>query len=327
MTGLPRREDIGLGSPFHAGEQAVQTRVGMRERIEQTGRRMVRDFMSEQHRQFFEALPFAIAASSSARGAVWASLLAGQPGFLRTPTPRRLEARTVCLPHDPLPRNLHPRAPIGLLGIELSTRRRNRANGRVVETNARGFALEVEQSFGNCPKYIQVRDGTFAAVSEVAAPSNEGSLLSEEANELLRRSDTTFIATSSGNPERGGIEGLDVSHRGGLSGFIRADVVDGASRLTLPDFSGNFMFNTLGNLQVNPHAGLLAFDFVGGGLLSLSGTAHVVWDGPELSTFEGAVRLVEYRPHAGFFWRGVFRGWSEPEVSPHLRGTGVLALG
>jgi predicted pyridoxine 5'-phosphate oxidase superfamily flavin-nucleotide-binding protein len=301
------------GSPFHAGEQAVQTRIGVRDRVEKMGQRMVRDFMPDEHRAFFEDLPFLIAASDDAHGALWASLIAGEPGFVQAPEPRRLRIGARTLPDDPLRTNLRAGAPLGLLGIELPTRRRNRVNGRLARATRDEFELRVEQSYGNCKQYIQARAGVFEM--DVLAPSIEGSLLSEAAAQVLQHTDTTFIATGSSHASDGGSEGLDASHRGGRPGFIRVEVDATGSVLTLPDFYGNFMFNSFGNLEVNPHAGLLALDFAGGAVLSLTGTAHVVWDGPEVASFAGAERLLQFRPRSGLLWQGVLRGWSAAEQS------------
>jgi uncharacterized protein len=222
-----------------------------------------------------------------------------------------------------LRQNLRVGAPIGLLGIELPTRRRNRANGRVARAAGGGFELAVQQSFGNCNKYIQARAGLFAAPPPDLPPTSEGGRLSIEAQQVLAHSDTSFLATSSREPERGGAEGLDVSHRGGRPGFIRAEVRDRATLLTMPDFSGNFLFNSFGNLEQNPRAGLMVLDFDSGDVLSVTGQARVIWDGPEVDTFEGAERLLQFQVERGLLWRGIARGWSRPELSPHLRGTGV----
>jgi len=310
------------GSPFHRGEQAVQARIGVRERMEQAGRRIVRDFMPDEHREFFADLPFLVVGSADARGALLASLLIGEPGFVQSPTSRELVIVSDPFPDDPLADNLAAGAALGLLGIELATRRRNRANGHVARATAGRFELDVEQSFGNCKQYIQSRAGVLV---RPAAPSAEGELLSPAALELLSRTDTSFIATSSRDAARGFEEGLDVSHRGGRRGFIRSEHELGATRLTLPDFSGNFMFNTFGNLEVNPRAGFLALDFESGGLLSLTGTARVIWEGAPVAAFEGAQRLLEFRSERGWLWHGVFRDWSAAQLSPHLRGTGVWA--
>lgn len=307
------------GSPFHPGEQAAQERVGMRERIEQMGRRVVRDFMPDEHRELFEDLPFLIVGSESPQGALWASLLFGDPGFVHSPTPRSLLIRAEPILGDPLAESLHTGAALGLLGIELATRRRNRANGHVTSRTGDAFEVRVEQSFGNCKQYIQSRAGSF---QRPAAPTREMAALSPAALGVLSRTDTTFIATSSQDASRGYSEGVDVSHRGGRPGFLRAITEAGVTRLTMPDFSGNFMFNTFGNLEVNPRAGLLALDFASGALLSLTGDASVIWEGPEVEAFEGAERLLQFEVREGRLWQDVLQGWSAPQFSPHLRGTG-----
>src|SRR3546814_14766932 len=69
-------------------------------------------------------------------------------------------------------------------------------------------------------------------------------------------------------------QGADVSHRGGRPGFVRVTEDDGRSVLTIPDFSGNQFFNTLGNIAINPRAGLLFVDFATGDLLTLTGRSE-----------------------------------------------------
>jgi hypothetical protein len=275
--------------------------------------------MTDEHRELFEDLPFVVVGSADTRGQLWASLLTGAPGFVRSPDPNRLLIGASPLPGDPLSESLVAGKPLGLLGIELPTRRRNRANGYVARVAHGVFELAVRQSFGNCPKYIQARAGLFMTPAVVPAPSDEHAVLSAEALDLLERTDTTFIATSSSHPEQGGAQGLDVSHRGGRPGFLHTRTDSEATLVTMPDYSGNFLFNTFGNLEVNPRAGLLALDFESGDLLSLTGSARVLWDSPDTAAFKGAERLVEYRVERGMLWRGVARGWSRPELSPHLR--------
>jgi uncharacterized protein len=307
-----------MNATFHAGERAVQDRYGLGEKLAQVGPRMVRDAMPDEHRELFEKLGFIVLGSADTSGALWASLLAGPPGFVRAPTPVRLRVGARPLTGDPLSENLRPGAPLGVLGIELATRRRNRANGHVLEAMNGEFELAVDQSFGNCKKYIQARSGAFADFAASAEPTRESAQLSERALAVLANADTAFIATSSRSPWSGGAEGLDVSHRGGLPGFLHATREGDHSLLTMPDLLGNFMFNTLGNLEVDPRAGLLVVDFTEGDLLSLSGEARVVWEGPEVDAVLGAERLVEFRASAGWLWEGAARGWSPPTFSTHL---------
>ncbi len=144
-------------SPFHSGELAIQSQMGAQERIDRQGRRIIQEFLPDQHRQFLAQLPYIIVGTVDATGHPWASILVGNPGFLSTPSDRTLRITAQPLPGDPLAANLAPGIDIGFLGIEFSTRRRNRVNGRVAATHPNSFEVQVRQSFGNCPQYIQAR--------------------------------------------------------------------------------------------------------------------------------------------------------------------------
>jgi len=289
-------------SPFHPGEQAVQRRVGVRDQVERAGRNMTREQLPDQHRALFEALPLLVVGSMDAAGRLWASFMSGEPGFVRSPSPKLLQITAQPALGDPLREQLELGRPLGLLGIQLETRRRNRANGRIVARDAHSFSVEVEQSFGNCPQYIQAREPTFdASLLGTAGPArSEGPRLSARASELLAHTDTFFIATASAAAASGNDgEGVDVSHRGGRPGFVRVSDGAHATQLTIPDFRGNFIFNTFGNLAVNPRAGIVCADFRTGDVLSVTGTAHVIWEGPELDSFAGADRLLSFQVESG----------------------------
>ncbi len=309
---------------FHEGERAVQARVGVQERMAQLGPRAIRDFMPDQHREFFEQLPFVIAGTVDSSGQPWASVLAAAPGFMDSPDPRQLVLRAQALPADPLRDTLANGAPIGLLGIEPHTRRRNRLNGVVQGLSDAGFLVQVSQSFGNCPKYIQAREPVYVDGLLPSPPVvHRAAQLDEAARRLIEAADTLFIATAyAGDRDQAGpAGGVDVSHRGGKPGFVRVEA-DGT--LTLPDFLGNFFFNTLGNIAVNPRAGLLFIDFANGDLLYLAVTAEIVWQGPELQAFAGAQRLLRFRllsmrrVEAALPLR-----WGPAELSPVLEPTGA----
>jgi uncharacterized protein len=225
----------------------------------------------------------------------WASL--GHLLFQASPDSRIPPIRTTCAsrlhphPDDPLAADLAEGSPIALLGIELASRRRNRLNGMVSALDAEGWTVAVVQSYGNCPQYIQSRDLHF--VDGVAPlPAIKGKQLCADDQSLIARADTFFIATSNPHREDGESYGADISHRGGRPGFVR---IDDDLTLTVPDYIGNFFFNTIGNLQVNPHAGLLFPDFATGDILMLATRASVIWDGPEVRSFEGAQRLLRFQ--------------------------------
>ncbi len=307
---------------FHEGELALQELAGWRARLAEAGPRVIRDHMPQQHREFFALLPFLVAGTIDAQGQPWASVLAGEPGFATSPDPRRLSVRARPLAHDPLGRHLADGAPIGLLGIEPHTRRRNRLNGRVARCDEGGFEVEVTQSFGNCPKYIQARRPQFTGLP--AAPAvHRLDALDAPARALAESADTFFIATAhpgagtSGQPALG----ADVSHRGGKPGFVR---VDGDRMLTVPDFPGNFFFNTLGNLAVNPRCGLLFIDFEQGDLLQVAARGEVIHDGPDVRAFQGAQRLMRFHVESALRLPAALPlRWGEAEPSPVLAATGA----
>lgn len=284
--------DAALASPWHAGEVAMQRTVGMAERMDELGRKVIRGFMPEQHRAFFAQLPFVVLGAVDAAGDAWATLRAGRPGFLHSPDPQRLRAALPREPQDPAEAGMEHGDAVGMLGIELHTRRRNRMNGVLRRSGEDGFEVEVRQSFGNCPQYIQLRD--YAFVEEPQAVPVELDALDGEARALIGAADSFYVATYA-EVVAGGRQ-VDVSHRGGKPGFVRIDA-DGT--LTIPDFQGNMFFNTLGNIALNGRAGLVFVDFASGGVLQMSGTAELL-SGAEaaadLAAFDGAERLWRFAP-------------------------------
>ena len=280
-------------SPWHAGELAVQRRVGVAERMDAVGRRNVRDHLMDQHRDFFRRLPFAMAGAVDLNGNAWATILAGRPGFLGSPDPLTLRVNARRMPDDPADAGFDDGNAIGLLGIEPSTRRRNRLNGTVHRNGDGGFDVHVAQSYGNCPQYIRRRDTSFAPDPDMGAPMPARHLqkLDERARAMIATADTLFIASFVDDAD--GDRQVDVSHRGGRPGFVR---VDGDGTLTIPDFAGNLFFNTLGNIVSNPKCGVTFVDFESGDLLQLSGAGEVVFESPEIAAFQGAERLLRFKP-------------------------------
>lgn len=309
---------------FHPGEAAIQQRLGVREQIEDVGRRVIRDYMPDQHRSFFAQLPFILVGGLDAVRQPWATVLAGPAGFIQSPDPRTLTIDANPASTDPLSRSLVPGASIGLLGIEPHTRRRNRVNGVIQKCGGRGLQVAVSQSFGNCPKYIQARKPEYVEIAPRESQVRRGFALDGEQQARVRQADTFYIATAHPDSDEDSArsEGVDVSHRGGRPGFIRVDAE--GSRLTIPDFVGNFLFNTLGNLQLNPRCGLVFIDFSSGGLLHIAARGAVIWDGPEVSAYEGAQRLIQFEVDHWQWVDGVLPlRWGPEELSPFLQKTGV----
>lgn len=261
-----------MRSVFHTGEAALQSAAGSRERLAEVGPRVIREEMPEQHRTFFAGLPFVVVAATDPAGQPYVGMLAGSPGFVVAPDGRHLQIAVLPAPDDPLDALLIPGARFGLLGIEAHTRRRNRANGRVLTRSVDGLGLAVAHSFGNCPKYIQPRRALFDPGRVAGAPAEERAGLSDADRAWIRAADTFFIATAHPSDDADPAHGVDVSHRGGPPGFITVD----GDTVGIDDFVGNNYFNTLGNLLLNPRAGLLFPDFTQGSLLHLQATAEIL---------------------------------------------------
>ncbi|KQT55069.1 pyridoxamine 5'-phosphate oxidase [Methylobacterium sp. Leaf456] len=286
-------------TPWHGGEVALQTRAGSAGRMAEIGPRVIRDHLIEQHAGFYPLLPFVVLGTVDAHGAPWATLRAGPPGsFLGVPDPHHLTVAAAPEPDDPAEEGLHDGAGVGLLGIELETRRRNRLNGTVERRGENGFTVAVEQSFGNCPRYIRPRPAMFSGTRRKAQVPTVSDRLDGRARALLAATDTLFVASYT---ETAGQTQVDVSHRGGPAGFVR--VADDGT-LTVPDYAGNHFFNTLGNLLSNPRAGIAVPDFASGDLLQITGRTELVLDSPEIADFEGAERLWRLVPEQVVFRAG-----------------------
>ena len=315
--------DNAIQSVFHRGEREIQTRLGVREQIENVGQRFIRDYMPGEHRQFLEQLPLLLLGSIDKSGRPWASVLVGRPGFIKSPDPRTLEIHTRPFYGDPLNENLAQGVPVGVLAIEFSTRRRNRLNGKVSSTGDSYLTISVGQSFGNCPQYIQARDFEFLpGVDGVCEPRQSRRLhkFDERAREIISKADNFYIATQLSGESDDVTHGADVSHRGGKPGFVR---IDDDKTLTFPDFTGNYHFNTLGNILLNPRAGLLFIDFEKGDLLYLTCTAEIIWDSEERRAFTGAERLVRFTLDEGILIEDAMPiRWDFLEYSPSLDQTG-----
>ncbi|GGP26507.1 pyridoxamine 5'-phosphate oxidase family protein [Silvimonas amylolytica] len=305
--------------PFHGASRQIQARMGLGDKMGLIGQRTIRAYLPQQHQDFYPQLPFLLVGSVDQRGQAWASMLAAQPGFASALDATHLRVGALPLAGDPLAQNLAVGAYLGVLGIELPTRRRNRLNGQVSVISEDGFVIAVDQAFGNCPKYIQSRDAHFVepGADHPGAPVWLDEL-DDAAKALIARADTLFIATScliAPEAERPW-QGVDISHRGGTPGFV---VLNEAGGLTLPDYMGNFHFRTLGNLQLEPRAGLLFVDFETGDLLQIAVTASVVWDGPRLASFAGAQRLVDMQITRALRLPGALPlRFSAPQYSPVL---------
>jgi predicted pyridoxine 5'-phosphate oxidase superfamily flavin-nucleotide-binding protein len=283
-------------SPFHKGERAIQSKLGVRDRMEKFGKMVIRDHMPEQHREFYTKLPYLIVGHADKDGKPWASILFKKQELIYSPDDKHITINTNPIEGDPLQKTLKNRAnqgiqtKLGILGIELKTRRRNRLSVHVTEYSDHKIICKVDQAFGNCPKYIQAREFTFAKVINQPLMPHKSTSLDLQATKLIKNSDTFFIASYINGNIGDANKGVDVSHRGGNPGFVKVN----NNILTIPDYQGNNHFNTLGNILENPIAGLLFIDYASGNILMLTGKAEIIWDSDEIKEYDGAQRLLKF---------------------------------
>lgn len=264
-------------SPFHEGELAIQSKVGVAEEVEPLGRTRVRPFMPEQHRRFFEKLPFIVLGLLDRDGRPWATAAFGPPGFIECPDERTLKISNAVLLAERLSLDLRPNSKLGAIGIELPTGRRNRVNGMITHSQPSGLTLGVEQSFGNCARYIRRRKVNWKKVEQPVPGSariESSSCLTPAAQALIERAEIFFIASRSRHISKAPSTGVDVSHRGGDAGVVQ--VLD-ERNLKFCDLPGNNFFNTLGNIHDDGRVGLLFPEASSNSAVLLTGRAVIEW--------------------------------------------------
>jgi uncharacterized protein len=272
------RQKRDQNGPFHPGERAVQRRAGVAEDALRVGE-SIGGVLPPMAGAFLRDQRVAVAASLDDAGRVWASLVTGPAGFVKPVDDELLLLDGRIAPGDPLALNLVARPELGLLVIDLARRRRLRVNGRALLDGGRIF-LTVKQAYGNCPKYIHRR--LVDPVQEGESSLRRSATLDPRQQDWIAQADTLFIASY--HPQGG----ADASHRGGDRGFVS---VAGPSALSFPDYPGNNMFNTLGNIEAQPRVGLLFLDFETGSTLQLTGQATLEWQ-PETPPSTAGERAV-----------------------------------
>lgn len=287
---------------FHAGEKAVQIRAD-EVRMAERNVVVIADTIIGGAKPFIEKQFMVVLASVDTHGAVWSSVLYGQPGFMHADdaTTVQIEMRSDTRDlTDPFWTNIRHDATVGMLFIELGSRRRYRINGQVQRIDDAGLTIAVQEAYPNCPKYIQKRH--LRHMGEVAAHHQlqTGMRISHEIASLIRHADTFFVASINAGT------GADASHRGGERGFVQ---ITNDHTLRVPDFSGNSLFNTLGNIEANPNAGICIPDFEGQQLLQLTGRARILWDQEDTDNLTGGTHR---------FWEFEVDQWRLRPVPHHL---------
>jgi uncharacterized protein len=293
-----------LENPFHEGELLVQQRVGEADMAQRNGQ-IISDTIVKGALKFIEQQSMTILGSVDARQNIWASMLFGSPGFIEPVDDKTIEVdltQAILNSDDPLWTNIQIEKRIGMLAIELASRRRLRINGRIDRLSVDRLRLDVLESYPNCPKYIQRRQLVLNStdVKQYTQPQF-GQFLTSEQQNWIAAADTLFVAST--HPHRG----VDASHRGGNPGFVQ---ILNARSLRIPDYAGNSMFNTLGNLVVNPHAGLVFLDFERSRTLQLTGQATIQWHLDDSADSTGGTHR---------YWDFVIEQWSQTDLTRSLQ--------
>ncbi len=270
---------------YHEGELAVQARAGVSSHAQRVGR-IIASTLPEGASGYLGALPVLFHGTTDPGGDVWASALTGEPGFIDVVDDRTIEVKAAPAPGDPAELGTGPDGFGGFLAIDLATRQRFRFNGRV-ERDTDLLRVHVQEAFGNCPKYIQLREVTVHDAPLEPSPAEQRPALVDADRALIQAADTFFIASIAAG------RGVDVSHRGGEPGFVRVSE-DGA--ISFRDYPGNNMFQTLGNLTADGRAGLLFVDFRTGTMLQLTGRAVVNWSEVDPDDLADTGRSVMFEP-------------------------------
>ncbi len=285
---------------YHRGETAAHALAGVVEQAEHSGR-AIRDTFPAAAVDFLTAQPVLVLAAGDLAGRTWTSLLTGPPGFLTLTGDRTLTVAGRVADGDPLGQVLQAPTRVGLLAIEPASRRRMRVNGRC-EPVGDSLVITADQVYANCPKYIAQRRP--AAVDGAPAPvpaATRSTGLDAAQRRLVGTADTFFVGTRSAAGD------ADASHRGGNPGFV---TVHDETSLSWPDYTGNAMMMTLGNLLEEPSAGLLFPDWSTGGTLQLTGTARTEWHpgdpspGEERRVHFAVDAVVQAAPVSPLRWSG-----------------------
>ncbi|SDW10702.1 pyridoxamine 5'-phosphate oxidase family protein [Paenibacillus sp. CF384] len=292
---------------FHEGERMVQRLTG-ESWIAQQNAQMISNRFSNGVINFLKSQRFGVMSFMDQQGSVWVSFISGEPGFINVMDEHRAEIRGVLT--DDGSNSVSESHQIGLLIIDTERRIRLRLNGEATRESNR-IVVVAQQIYGNCPKYIQKR-----ALLQEKNP-NAALLTSEHRDKRLNReqerwisnADTFYIGSANDNGE------MDVSHRGGNPGFIH---VVNAETLLIPDYQGNSLYNTLGNIQSNPSTGLLFIDYDHGHLLQLTGVASLIWGESATASFPGAGLLVRYEIRDVIQLDNATElRWGDTEMSPY----------
>jgi len=255
---------------FHEGEVRIQSESGVdTETFDRMVEQGFQPEMSDSEIRFVGQRTFAVAGSIDGSGRPWGSALVGSTGELF----EVLDATTIDIfptpvDGDPLLENIADNSDIGVLFIDPSLRRRAKSLGHGTIGAEGGVTYSLSRFYGLCTKYIFKRSQQVSAdrASTPHDAARTGAGLDADDRSQLGAADTVFLVSHHTE------HGTDPTHRGGPPGFVT--VIDDTT-ITIPDYLGNGMFQTIGNLLLDDRIGLLSVDFDTGRAIQLTGRGSI----------------------------------------------------
>ncbi|MEM7543442.1 MAG: pyridoxamine 5'-phosphate oxidase family protein [Pseudomonadota bacterium] len=296
---------------FHEGEIACQSEAGV---DTQAYERLVSRHFTHAVRHSDVAMiaqnTFSVAATIDEQGRPWVSpLVAQSKPLFEIRGAKVIDVSAADIAGDPLVNNIRGSSKLGVLFLDLANRRRAKSMGSAQANGSGSIEYHIERYFGLCPKYIFRRRHSLGQTpNETSAQrSFEDNRLSEENRTQLAEADTVFLGSYSQH-------GPDATLRGGPRGFISTT---DHKTLNIPDYLGNGMFNTLGNLRLDNRLALMNISFRTGETILITGAASV-HEAPK--TDELAVRTIQLVVDHVITTSVNFGEWEDLEEFPHAPG-------
>ncbi|CAG8951235.1 hypothetical protein HYFRA_00007982 [Hymenoscyphus fraxineus] len=272
--------------PFHDGEKTMHKllQIPMRDNPTQP-------FLTPYAANTLTRSPILALGALDSKGRHWTSLWGGEAGFSRPVAQGVIGMKTIInQSYDPVAEILlegrhdgevvkaeGAGKMVGMLAIDLETRSRVKLYGRMVAGALQGteegighvqLVVKIEQSLGNCPKYLNKKH-ILPSIPQPKLVTSELPL-PQAALDLVSKSDLFFISSSNQEAD------MDTNHRGGPAGFVRILQTEKGTSLVYPEYSGNRLYQTLGNLITTPQAGLVFPDFETGDVLYVTGNTEIL---------------------------------------------------
>ena len=255
---------------FHEGEVVLQSEAGVDSAaFEAMAQQAMVPGLHPREAEFVNERTFAVATTIDRDGRPWSSPMFGSSDrpLFGVHDPITIAVGAQQAPGDPMLTNIADTNQLGVLFFDPSYRRRIKSIGHAAVVNDE-VTYVLDRSFGICNKYIYKRNHVVAETASTASQptATPDSSLDDQSITQLATADTAFLASYHE------VNGADPTHRGGPAGFVT--VVD-EKTLSIPDYMGNGMFNTLGNLRIDDRIGFMTVDFASGRTIHVTGRGAV----------------------------------------------------